>query len=213
MLKHEAGNGHREINRRARMEISMSDLPEEAMEQLAVYDDYPWDYTPFQVGDETVLVKDDRLAEALAVIPERERNIILLYWFLELAGREIADRMGIARRTVNTHRQNAYRLLKKLMGASNEQLQQAATAMSNATHTRMIPYPVIEAAVRGDTDAVNEVIRQLFSSSGSPELHYIAALCKRTGRDENGNYCTYVDEELRRRLETKLIISIDLNLV
>ena len=64
--------------------------------------------------------------------------------------------MGIARRTVNTHRQNAYRLLKKLMGA---------TAMSNATHTRMIPYPVIEAAVpalRSDAstqDAVNEVIR------------------------------------------------------
>ena len=28
--------------------------------------------------------------------------------------------------------------------------------MSNATHTRMIPYPVIEAAVRGDTDAGNE---------------------------------------------------------
>ena len=41
VLKHEVGNGHREINRRARMEISMSDLPEEAMEQLAVYDDYP----------------------------------------------------------------------------------------------------------------------------------------------------------------------------
>ena len=78
--------------------------------------------------------------------------------------------------------------------------------MSNATHTRMIPYPVIEAAVRGDTDAVNEVIRHY---SG-----YIAALCKRTGRNENGNYCTYVDEELRRRLEMKLIISIlgfDLN--
>lgn len=32
--------------------------------------------------------------------------------------------------------------------------------MSSATqHTRMIPYPVIEAAVHGETDAVNEVIR------------------------------------------------------
>ena len=78
--------------------------------------------------------------------------------------------------------------------------------MNNAAqHTRMIPYPVIEAAVHGNTDAVNEVIRHY---SG-----YIATLCKRTGRDD-GNYCTYVDEELRRRLETKLIISIlgfDLN--
>ena len=72
--------------------------------------------------------------------------------------------------------------------------------MSNATYARMIPYPVIEAAVHGETDAVNEVIRHY---SG-----YIAALAKRTGRDANGNYCTYVDEELRRRLETRLIISI-----
>ncbi|MBQ7010647.1 MAG: sigma-70 family RNA polymerase sigma factor, partial [Clostridia bacterium] len=45
VLKHEAANGHRKINRRANMEISMSELPEEALEQLAVYDEYPWDYT------------------------------------------------------------------------------------------------------------------------------------------------------------------------
>lgn len=75
-----------------------------------------------------------------------------------------------------------------------------------AQQNRLIPYPVIVAAVRGETDAVNAVIRHY---SG-----YIATLCKRTGRDANGNYCTYVDEELRRRLESKLIISIlgfDLN--
>ena len=72
--------------------------------------------------------------------------------------------------------------------------------MSNATqHTRMIPYPVIEAAVHGETDAVNEVIRHY---SG-----YIATLCRRTGCDKNGNYCTYVDEELRRRLETRPYLS------
>ena len=66
--------------------------------------------------------------------------------------------------------------------------------------SRVIPFPVIEAAVQGETDAVNEVIRHY---SG-----YIATLCRRTGCDKNGNYCTYVDEELRRRLETKLIIAI-----
>ncbi len=121
VLKHEAGNGHREINRRARMEISMSDLPEEAMKQLAVYNEYPWEYTSFQIGNETVLVKDDRLAEALSAIPEKERNIILMYWFLDMADRDIADHTGIARRTVNTHRQRAYRLLKKLMGGEADE--------------------------------------------------------------------------------------------
>lgn len=75
-----------------------------------------------------------------------------------------------------------------------------------AVRKRLLPYPVIEAAVRGEAEAVNEVIRHY---SG-----YIATLCKRTGRDATGSLCTYVDDELRGRLETKLIISIlgfDLN--
>lgn len=121
VLKHEAANGHREINRRALMEIPMSEIPEEAMEQLAVYDEYPWDHTSFQVGNETVYVKHDRLAEALAAIPEKERNIILMYWFLDMADREIAAHLGIARRTVNTHRQKGYDLLKKLMGGEADE--------------------------------------------------------------------------------------------
>ena len=50
VLKHEAANGHREINRRALIEIPMSELPEEAMEQLAVYDEYPWEYNSFRDG-------------------------------------------------------------------------------------------------------------------------------------------------------------------
>ena len=116
VLVHEANNGHRDINRRASIEISMSDLPEEAMEQLAVYDDYPWEHTAFHIGDDVILIKNDRLAEALEAIPEKERNIILMYWFLEMADREIAMRMNMARRTVNTHRQKAYQLLRKLMG-------------------------------------------------------------------------------------------------
>ena len=121
VLKHEANNGHRELNYRASMEIPMSDLPEGAMEQLAVYDEYPWDYTSFQVGNETVYVKNDRLAEALAAIPEKERNIILMYWFLDMADREIAAHLGIARRTVNDHRQIGYDLLKKLMGGEADE--------------------------------------------------------------------------------------------
>ena len=71
---------------------------------------------------------------------------------------------------------------------------------------QLIPYPVIEAAVNGDRNAIDEVIRHY---SG-----YIAALCKRKGHDEHGNYGYYVDEELRNRVERKLfhaILSFDLN--
>ena len=70
----------------------------------------------------------------------------------------------------------------------------------------LIPYPVIAAAVWGDPEAVNRVLDHY---SG-----YIAALSTRTSYDVHGCPYSYVDEELRRRLETKLIIAIldfDLN--
>ena len=80
--------------------------------------------------------------------------------------------------------------------------------MLNAVTDRkgLLPYTVIAAAVRGEPDAVNLVIRHY---SG-----YIAALSTRTSYDAHGYPHSQVDEDLRRRLETKLIISIlsfDLN--
>lgn len=64
----------------------------------------------------------------------------------------------------------------------------------------LLPYVVIAAAVRGEPDAVNTVIRHY---SG-----YIAALSTRTSYDAHGCPHSQVDEDLRRRLETKLIIAI-----
>ena len=42
VLKCEACNGYREISRRKKHSIPFSELPEDAMEQLAAYDRYPW---------------------------------------------------------------------------------------------------------------------------------------------------------------------------
>lgn len=78
--------------------------------------------------------------------------------------------------------------------------------MRKAARMELIPYPVIAAAVRGDPDAVNQVIDHY---SG-----YIAAMSVRKSYDQKGNLCFVVDEDIRRRLETKLtiaILSFDLN--
>ena len=77
---------------------------------------------------------------------------------------------------------------------------------SACTRASLIPYLVIAAAVGGNPEAVNRVVRHY---SG-----YIAALSTRTSYDLDGFPRPQVDEDLRRRLETKLIISIlgfDLN--
>ena len=71
---------------------------------------------------------------------------------------------------------------------------------SASTRAALLPYPIIAAAVRGEPDAVNTVIRHY---SG-----YIAALSTRTSYGPDGYPRPQVDEDLRGRLEAKLIISI-----
>ena len=116
VIRCEAYNAYRAIGRRQDLEIPFSQLPEEAMETLATWDVYPWEYTSFPVGSDVILIKDDRLAAALTALPQRFRDILLMYWFLELADREIGERLSLSRRTVNNRRQQAYDLLRKLMG-------------------------------------------------------------------------------------------------
>ena len=116
VIRCEAYNAYRAIGRRQDLEIPFSQLPEEAMETLATWDVYPWEYTSFPVDGDVILIKDDRLADALTVLPQSLRDIFLMYWFLELADREIGERLSLSRRTVNNRRQQAYELLKRLMG-------------------------------------------------------------------------------------------------
>ena len=70
----------------------------------------------------------------------------------------------------------------------------------NRFRPTMIPYSIIEAAVRGEPDAVHMVLR---CYSG-----YIAALSKRTIQDKRGFSRLQVDIDLFQRLERKLLIVI-----
>ena len=90
------------------------------MEQLASYDRYPWEYNTFILGGDVILIENDLLADALNALPQDNRDILLMYWFLEMADREIAERMNLARRTINNRRLKSYRLLKELMGGDTD---------------------------------------------------------------------------------------------
>lgn len=68
------------------------------------------------------------------------------------------------------------------------------------TNTRLLPYPVIEAAVGGDVDAINTVLKHYEG--------YIIALSKRRMYDDDGNPHFVADNEFRRTLETRLIVNI-----
>ncbi len=74
------------------------------------------------------------------------------------------------------------------------------TSNPTKSASSLLPYMIIEAATSGDVDAINAVLKHY--------ERYIAALATRTLYDENGNPHLCVDEEMKRRLETKLITKI-----
>ncbi len=78
------------------------------MEQLASYDRISLGIHFLPCRGDVILIEDDRLAEALNALPQDGRDILLMYFFLDMADREIAQRMNMARRTVNARRQKAY---------------------------------------------------------------------------------------------------------
>jgi hypothetical protein len=64
----------------------------------------------------------------------------------------------------------------------------------------LLPFPVIAAASGGDIDAINKVLKHYEG--------YIIALSTRRLYDEYGSAHLFLDEELRRILETRLITKI-----
>ena len=61
----------------------------------------------------------------------------------------------------------------------------------------LLPFPVISAAANGNAEAMCAVLKHYEG--------YIAKLCTRTLKDEAGNSYSYVDEEMRNRLQVRLI--------
>ena len=63
-----------------------------------------------------------------------------------------------------------------------------------------IPFSIIEKAINEDIEAIDYILAHY--------RNYIIRLSTRVPRDENNNEYMYVDDDMRSRLENKLIYSI-----
>ena len=106
---------YKELNRRKNKEISFSELPDVLIDKMAVWDDYETDYTIFSVCGIDIRVLDDELAEALKQLSERNRETLLMYYFLEMNNEEIAKKQNISRSGVFQNRHNSLALMNKLL--------------------------------------------------------------------------------------------------
>ena len=115
VVRHVVKDHQQGLKRRKEKEISFCDLPEIVVEKLAVWDDYETDYTIFNVCGNDIRVYDDELAEALKQLSERNRETLLMYYFLEMNNEEIAKKQNISRSGVFQNRHNSLALMKKLL--------------------------------------------------------------------------------------------------
>ena len=111
VLKNEANRIHNEYARQREMEKSLDAVTPEELDQIAVMDQYFQDDHVFEVLGKQVVVTGDLLADAIAKLSGRKRDIILLTYFLGLTDREISKYLNIVHQTVS---KNRIRILKEL---------------------------------------------------------------------------------------------------
>ena len=99
VVRHVVKDYQQGLKRRKDKEIPFCELPEIVVEKLAVWDEYESDYTAFDVCGIEIRVLDDELADALKALSEKDRNIVLMYFFLGMSDAEIGDKMKIDRST------------------------------------------------------------------------------------------------------------------
>jgi RNA polymerase sigma factor (sigma-70 family) len=115
VLREEARDYIREISRLADHEVALSDLSDEEMERLCVLDEYPSEQNSFDVQGYSVVIRDDRLAEALSALPADQREIVLLSYFLDMSDREIGEKLSMYRRTVQRWRTSSITKMRERM--------------------------------------------------------------------------------------------------
>lgn len=114
-LKGEAKSLFRELYKRKNNEICFSEMNEAELNELYCYDEYDLAQYTFKVLGYDIKIKDDLLGEALELLPEKKRDIVLMSYYLELSDAEIGKVLNIVRSTVFRHRKTALSKIKKYM--------------------------------------------------------------------------------------------------
>ena len=118
VIRFAALNAWRDRSRRRQKEISLEYLTEEKFYPLGTTDEYfeaPYEEYPITICGQTVILTNGELAAALLSLPEKNREIIFLYFFGHYTQQEIGEMYGRCRSTAWHHIHSALQMLHKEM--------------------------------------------------------------------------------------------------
>lgn len=106
-------NCRRSTGRKFRKECPFSEMPEKELNHLQVADTYHLDGKCYLILKFRVEVGNEAIVNALDNLPEEKRNILLMFYFLEMSDAEIALELGKNRSTIYRRRISALATLKR----------------------------------------------------------------------------------------------------
>ena len=104
VLRNEANDYKREQKHLLKYEVCFSELKQEQLEQLIIADDWMQSAEIFHIFEYDIEVRDELLYEALNLLSETKRNVILLSFFMELKDVEIAKQLNLVPSTIFHHK-------------------------------------------------------------------------------------------------------------
>ena len=105
---------NRELGRRAKRETPFCELSEMEINHIGAVDEYSVEFTAFDVFGNEVRIYDERLCEAIKKLSERRRNVVLMFYFLELPDAEITEILDISRNSVYRNRMCSLKLIRDM---------------------------------------------------------------------------------------------------
>lgn len=115
LITNEGKNARKQIARRAEKEIAMSQLLDSELARLASTDTYDIEEMTFSINNETVIVKDMLLGQAIASLPPMRREVILLSYFLGESDTQIAKSLNLTPNAIRYRRQTTLQRLKGIL--------------------------------------------------------------------------------------------------
>ena len=120
VLYHAALGAYKKLRKKQQFEVYLDYLREFDFEPVTTTDEYfikCYVPTTFTVRGKTVIVESEQLAAALSRLPEKRREVLLLWYYLGYSDEEIGKMCGISRSAVFRRRKIALRLMRKEMEA------------------------------------------------------------------------------------------------
>ena len=121
VLKNAAIDCYREIRKHRQRESFFSELSKKEWNQLFMEDKYNLETFNFKVREYDIEVKDALLAEALKILSEKKREVVLMAYYLDMSDTDIARLLDLRQSTIHYHRMSSLKALKEYLEANTDE--------------------------------------------------------------------------------------------